>query len=279
MPNALTVDVEDYYQVSAFESVVRRETWASMTSRVEMNVERILTLLAKQGVNATFFMLGCVAERAPQLVRQIAHAGHEVASHGWQHVRVTQQSTDEFKQDVSRTKAVLEDLTGQPVIGYRAASFSIGRSNLWALDVLADVGYRYSSSIYPVYHDLYGMPEAPRFSFRVAAGRLLEIPMTTVRVGGRNIPCGGGGYFRLFPYAFSRWAFKRVNVREGQPAVFYCHPWELDPEQPRIQGIGYKTRFRHYVNLSKMQGRLQRLLNDFSWDRMDRVFGLRSGLA
>lgn len=275
--NAFTIDVEDYFQVSAFESAVGKQQWASMPSRVQANTERILELLALHNVQATFFVLGWVAERAPQLVKQIAEQGHEVASHGREHIRVTEQSPAQFRQDIIWTKALLEDLTGQPVLGYRAASFSIGASNLWALDVIAEAAYQYSSSIYPVHHDLYGMPDAPRFPYRVSYGKLLEIPITTVRLLGRNIPCGGGGYFRLFPYSFSRWAFRRVNAHELQPGVFYFHPWEIDPEQPRIDGISRKARFRHYLNLGRMQQRLQRLLNDFQWGRMDRVFGLREG--
>lgn len=272
--NALTVDVEEYFQVSAFESVISKEKWESMPWRVQANTECILSLFAQHNVRATFFILGWVAERIPQLVRQISDQGHEVASHGRQHTRVTEQSPTAFKHDITWTKALLEDRTGRPVLGYRAASFSIGASNLWALDVIAEAGYRYSSSIYPVHHDLYGMPEAPRFPFRIAGGGLLEIPITTVRILGRNVPCGGGGYFRLFPYALSRWMFRRVNTLERQSALFYFHPWELDPEQPRIDGISRKARFRHYLNLKRMQTRLQRLLGDFRWDRMDRVFGL-----
>jgi polysaccharide deacetylase family protein (PEP-CTERM system associated) len=275
--NAFTIDVEDYFQVSAFESAVGKERWVSMPSRVQANTERILELLALYNVHATFFVLGWVAERAPQLIKRIAEQGHEVASHGREHTRITEQSPAQFRQDITWTKALLEDLTGQLVLGYRAASFSIGANNLWALDVIADAAYQYSSSIYPVHHDLYGMPEAPRFPYRVSHGKLLEIPITTVRLFGRNIPCGGGGYFRLFPYAFSRWAFKRINTHELQPGVFYFHPWEIDPEQPRIDGISRKARFRHYLNLGRMQGRLQRLLTDFQWGRMDRVFGLLEG--
>lgn len=273
--NALTVDVEDYFQVSAFEAAVSRSSWESIPLRVQSNTERLLDMFAHHNAHATFFILGWVAERAPELVRRIASAGHEVASHGWQHVRVTEQTSAEFRHDIGRTKDILEGITGQAVLGYRAASFSIGAGNLWALDVIAQSGYQYSSSIYPVQHDLYGMPEAPRFPFRVAHDALLEIPITTVRGLGRNIPCGGGGFFRLFPYTFSRWAINRVNTLDRAPAVFYFHPWEIDPDQPRIDGITRKARFRHYLNLTRMQGRLQRLLSDFRWHRMDQVFGLR----
>lgn len=268
----MTVDVEDYFQVSAMEGAVARSSWETTPLRVEANVDRILALFAGAGVKGTFFTLGWVAERCPAMVRRIVNEGHELASHGWQHVRVTQQDPEAFREDVVRTKAFLEDLSGEPVHGYRAASYSIGRSNLWALDVLADAGYRYSSSIAPIRHDLYGMPEAPRFRFPAAEGRLVEVPITTLPLLGRNINCGGGGWFRLFPYGFSRWALRRVNEREGQSGLFYFHPWEIDPAQPRPEGLSRRSRFRHYLNLSRMEGRLQRLLRDFRWGRMDEVF-------
>jgi polysaccharide deacetylase family protein (PEP-CTERM system associated) len=239
---------------------------------VEGNTDRILQLFADHDVKATFFTLGWVAERYPQLIRRMIEGGHEVASHGYSHVRVTNQSPEAFRADVVRTKALLEDVSGQEVQGYRAASYSIGASNLWALDVLAETGHRYSSSIYPIRHDLYGMPEAPRFAFQANGGAMLEVPVTTVELFRRNYPCGGGGYFRLLPYAMSRWAMRRVNEHDGQSCVFYFHPWELDPEQPRQAGLGFKTRFRHYLNLRRMEQRLVRLLGDFRWDRMDRVF-------
>lgn len=270
--NAMTVDVEDYFQVSAMEPHVPRAAWETTPLRVQANVERILGLFAEHGVKATFFTLGWVAERHPQMVRRIVAEGHELASHGWEHIRVNTQQPEAFRADVTRTKALLEDLGGVAVNGYRAASYSIGRDNLWALDVLADAGYRYSSSIAPIRHDLYGMPEAPRFAFAAAGGRLTEIPVTTLPLAGRNINCGGGGWFRLFPYGFSRWALRRINQREGQSGHFYFHPWEIDPEQPRPAGVSARTRFRHYLNLERMEPRLRRLLGDFRWDRMDRVF-------
>lgn len=270
--NAMTVDVEDYFQVSAFEPHVDKRDWDHLPHRVEANVDKILQLFDSRDVKATFFTLGWIAQRHPQLVRRIVQQGHELASHGWEHVRVTNQTPQEFRDDVTRTKIALEDVAGTPVQGYRAASYSIGSANLWALDVLADAGYLYSSSIVPIKHDLYGMPEAPRFSFDAADNRLLEIPITTIRLGGRNINCGGGGWFRLFPYAFSRWALQRVNSTERQSGVFYFHPWEIDPEQPRQQGLGVKTRFRHYLNLKRTYTRLERLLDDFHWGRMDHVF-------
>ena len=269
--NAMTVDVEDYFQVSAFEPYVERAAWDEKECRVERNVDRILELFDGHGVKATFFTLGWIAQRYPDMTRRVVEQGHELASHGWSHVRVTQQTQGEFREDVVRTKAFLEDLSGQEIIGYRAASYSIGATNLWALDVLEHTGHRYSSSIYPIKHDLYGMPDAPRFAFRPNKGEFLEFPVTTVRLGTRNFPCGGGGWFRLVPYAGMRWAMQRVNKSDRESAIFYFHPWEIDPGQPRQKGISAKTRFRHYLNLRRMEPRLDRLLGDFSWGRMDEV--------
>jgi polysaccharide deacetylase family protein (PEP-CTERM system associated) len=273
--NALTVDVEDYFQVSAMAPHIARDSWPTQPCRVERNVQRLLALFAQHRAQATFFTLGWVAERYPQLVRDIVAAGHELASHGHAHLRATEQSQPEFSQDVRRAKALLEDISGQSVRGYRAPSFSIGHANPWAFDVLLEAGYSYSSSVYPVQHDHYGMPDAPRFPYAVRPG-LLEIPITTTRVWGRNLPAGGGGYFRLAPYALSRWALRRVNRLDQKPAIFYMHPWEIDPDQPRVPGTSLKTRFRHYVNLNKTEARLARLLSDFQWGRVDRVFGVGS---
>ncbi|HYE37938.1 XrtA system polysaccharide deacetylase [Methylocaldum sp.] len=271
--NAMTVDVEDYFHVSAFEPYIGRDKWDELPCRVERNTDRILQLFAESGVRATFFMLGWVAERYPVLVKRIVNAGHELACHGYSHVRVTRQTPDEFREDVLRAKHLLEDLGGVRVLGYRAASYSIGSKNLWALQVLEDSGFGYSSSIYPVKHDLYGMPEAPRFMFRPCKpDGLLEIPVTTVELGNKKLPCGGGGYFRLLPYQVSRWAIDRVNRKDQQSSVFYFHPWEIDPDQPRQQGISLKTRFRHYLNLSRTELRLRRLLQDFRWNTMAKVF-------
>ncbi len=269
--NALTIDVEDYFQVSAFAPYIERKSWDRCECRVERNVDRILALLAERDIKATFFTLGWIAERYPALVRRIVAQGHELASHGYGHQRVTELDARAFRHDVTHAKALLEDIGGQPVLGYRAPSFSIGAANLWALDVLEDAGYRYSSSIYPVRHDHYGMPDSPRFAHRIR-NRLIEIPPTTVRLFSRNLPSSGGGYFRLFPYAVSRWLLQSVNQRDGEPAIFYFHPWEIDPEQPRVPGIDIKTRFRHYVNLSRNEAKLCRLLDDLRWDRMDRIF-------
>jgi polysaccharide deacetylase family protein (PEP-CTERM system associated) len=271
--NAMSVDVEDYFQVSAFEPYIGRDAWERLPCRVERNTDRILALFGGRGVRATFFTLGWVAERYPDLIRRIVAGGHELACHGYGHIRVTEQTPEEFREDVRRAKQLLEDISGVEVLGYRAASYSIGAKNLWALQVLEELGFLYSSSIYPVKHDLYGMPEAPRFRFKpTQAGKLLEIPVTTIKLANRNFPCGGGGYFRLLPYRVSQWAMTRVNSKDGEPCLFYFHPWEIDPDQPRQQGISLKTRVRHYLNLSKMEGRLNCLLDDFRWDTMANVF-------
>jgi polysaccharide deacetylase family protein (PEP-CTERM system associated) len=271
--NAMTCDVEDYFQVSAFAPYIDRASWPERECRVEANIERILAVFEKNGVKATFFTLGWIAERYPEMVKRIVAAGHELASHGYGHLRASDQSRAEFDNDIRSSKALLEDLGGQAVIGYRAPSFSIGAANLWALDALHEAGYRYSSSIYPISHDHYGMPEAPRFAFYLhGPDGLLEVPITTATLMGRKLPAGGGGYFRLLPYALSRWMMERVNRNDDQPALFYFHPWELDPGQPRPDGLDAKSRFRHYVNIDRMERRLEALTRDFAWDRMDRIF-------
>jgi polysaccharide deacetylase family protein (PEP-CTERM system associated) len=270
--NAMTVDVEDYFQVSAFERHVDKDQWNDWPRRVEDNTLQILELFSSHQVRGTFFILGWVAERHPGLVKAIVQGGHEVASHGWEHIRVNTQAPAAFRADIDRTRKLLQDLSGQPVPGYRAASYSIGASEEWAWEQLAEAGHRYSSSIVPIRHDLYGIPDAPRFLFETPYDGLIEIPITTVPLAGRNINCGGGGWFRLFPYAFSRWAMSRVNRVDGEAGIFYFHPWEIDPQQPRPEGLGMKTRFRHYLNLGRTLGRLQRLLTDFHWGRMDEIF-------
>ena len=271
MTNAMTIDVEDYFQVSAFAPHISRTEWNSKECRVERNVNTILELLDQHNAKATFFTLGWVAERYPQLVRQIVSQGHELASHGYGHERASDQTPESFFTDINLAKILLEDLSGSEVCGYRAPSFSIGSGNLWAYEGLESAGYRYSSSVYPIAHDHYGMPNSPRFAYRVRPG-LIEIPITTVRLFWRNFPSSGGGYFRLLPYALSHWMLNRVNIKDNEPGIFYFHPWEIDTEQPRVEGINKKTRFRHYVNISKMQARLNQLLTDFDWDRMDQVF-------
>jgi len=269
--NALTVDVEDYFQVSAFESHIDRGDWDGTPRRVEANVDRILALLARHDARATFFTLGWLAKRHPAMVRRIVEAGHELASHGYSHGRAHDQQPAEFLDDIRRAKALLEDLSGHEVRGYRAPSFSVGPRNPWAFECIAKAGYRYSSSVYPIRHDHYGAPDSPRFPHEVRPG-LTEVPVSTVRVMNTNLPAGGGGYFRLLPYAVSRWSLARINRVDARPAMFYFHPWELDPEQPRIAGISARTRFRHYLNLDRTEARLARLLRDFRWDCVDRVF-------
>jgi polysaccharide deacetylase family protein (PEP-CTERM system associated) len=272
--NALTIDVEDYFQVSALAPYIPRSDWDRRECRVERNVARILDLLDRHATKATFFTLGWIAERYPHLVRDIVGRGHELASHGYGHKRATDLDELRFRDDIRRAKRVLEDLAGVEVRGYRAPSFSICSANLWAFNCLAAEGYRYSSSIYPIRHDHYGMPEAPRFA-HVAPGGVLEIPATTVRVLNANLPSSGGGYFRLLPYPLSRWMLRRVNAADKEPAIFYFHPWEIDPGQPRVPGIDATTRFRHYLNLGAMERRLERLLGDFRWGRVDHAFGER----
>lgn len=271
--NALTVDVEDYFQVSAFAAHISRESWDQLPCRVERNIDVILAMFADHDVHATFFTLGWIAERYPGVVRRMVAQGHEIASHGYAHQRVSDQDREDFFQDIDRAKRLLEDISGVEVKGYRAPSFSIGRDNLWAQACLKRAGYRYSSSVYPIRHDHYGMHEAPRFAFYPEQGDgLLEVPVTTVRVMNQNLPAGGGGYFRLLPYRISRWCMRRVNELDGRPCIFYFHPWEIDPDQPRQTGVGLKTRFRHYVNLTTMERRLRKLCADFHWDRMDNIF-------
>lgn len=270
--NAMTVDVEDYFQVSAFESAVARANWEICERRVDRNIDAILDLFDERGARATFFVLGWIAERHPALVRRIAAQGHEIASHGHDHRRIHDQTRAAFGADIERSKKLLEDAIGQPVNGYRAPSFSLSDKTPWAYDVLIDAGHAYSSSVYPVRHDHYGAPEAPRFPFPPVPGEpFMEIPITTASVRGKNLPCGGGGYFRLFPYAYTRWGIRRFNSRDGARAVFYFHPWEIDPAQPRMANLTWRTRFRHYTNLRKMANKLHRLLTDFAWDRLDRV--------
>ncbi|MGB3722180.1 MAG: XrtA system polysaccharide deacetylase [Pacificimonas sp.] len=269
----MSVDVEEHFQVGAFENVIERSEWAEHRSRVERNTKAALDLFEAHGVKATFFTLGWVAERVPSLLREIVSRGHEIASHGYAHDRVHSFTPDEFRADLKKAKALIEDAAGAEVIGYRAPSFSIGKANKWALDVLAEQGYRYSSSVAPIQSDHYGWPEAPRFPHRPVAGSdMIEIPVTTVEYMGRRMACGGGGFFRLLPYGFSTWAIDRVNRRERQPTLFYFHPWEIDPEQPRVEGAPLKSRIRHYTNLGVMQAKLEKLLKRFRYGRMDQVF-------
>lgn len=270
--NAMTVDVEDYFQVQAFAHCINRGAWDHFPRRVERNTNLVLDLFAAVGVNATFFTLGWVAQRHPALIRRVVNEGHELASHGWDHTQVHRQDPETFRADIRRTKALLEDIAGVPVTGYRAATFSINARTPWAFAILLQEGHVYSSSINPIRHDLYGMPDAPRAPFRPHPNGVLEIPMTTVRLGGRNLPCSGGGYFRLLPAALYRVGLRHLHRTDRLPGIFYFHPWEIDAGQPRVQGAGWKSRLRHYTNLSRMASNVDRLLREFAWDRMDRVY-------
>jgi polysaccharide deacetylase family protein (PEP-CTERM system associated) len=272
LAHAMTVDVEDWFQVQAYAQAIPRAAWDTLPRRVEENTQRLLDLLQQAGVHGTFFTLGWVAERHPALVRRIVADGHELASHGFGHARADSQTPQEFLADVSRARALLEDLGGVAVSGYRAPTFSIGPANPWAWDMLAEAGYRYSSSIYPVRHDLYGVPDAPRFPYRPRQGGIVEIPMTTLRMFGRNLPCAGGGFFRLLPYRVFRLGLRRFRAHERRGGVFYVHPWEIDPDQPDVPQASRRSRFRHRVNLEATEGRLRLLLRDFAWDRLDVVF-------
>lgn len=269
--HALTIDVEDYFQVQAFADRIDRASWDTIPCRVEANMGRILDQFARAGVHATFFTLAWVAERHPAIIRRIVAEGHELASHGTDHTRVDSQDPEAFRADIRHSKRVLEDIGAVPVQGYRAATFSINTRTPWAFGVLAEEGFTYSSSTYPVRHDLYGAPDAPRAPYRPNGGELWELPMTTWRVGGHNIPCSGGGYFRLLPYALYRLLLRRAVAAQNTPGIFYLHPWEIDPGQPRVPDSSRMARFRHYTNLSRTAARLDKLLRDFSWGRMDRV--------
>ncbi len=273
MRNALTVDVEDYFQVAAFARQVDPATWDRIPLRVERNTERLLDLFAERGVKATFFVLGWVAERCPQLVRTIANRGHEVACHGYSHQLIYAQSPGIFREETFRSKACLEDQVQLPVRGYRAASYSITKRSLWALDVLVDLGFTYDSSIFPIRHDRYGIPDSPRWAYRLSApggGELLEFPPSTLSLLGYRLPVGGGGYFRLYPYSFTRYALDRLNRAERRPFMFYMHPWEIDPDQPVIRS-GWLSMLRHYTNLGRCEERLRLLLRDFRFATVQAV--------
>ncbi len=276
----MTVDVEEHFQVSAFAAVVAREAWATLPSRVEANTGRLLDLFDEAGARATFFVLGWVAERHPALVRRIADRGHEIGSHGYGHRLIYDQQPGEFREEIVRSRKILQDASGQPVAGHRAASFSIGRRNLWALDVLADAGFAYDSSLYPVVHDRYGIPGAPRAIYRVktrSGASLLEVPPSTVRLGRAVLPVAGGGYLRIYPFPFTSWAVRRLNGAESMPAVVYVHPWEVDPDQPRIRASAL-SRFRHYWGLSTTARKLRSLLRRFPFGAMCDVLERRGDI-
>ena len=264
--HAMTVDVEDYYHVAAFNSVIKPENWSTWPSRVEQNTHALLDLYDKHKVKCTFFVLGWVAEKYPGLVKELASRGHEIASHGWSHQLVYSQSPAVFRQETSRSKHLLEDLTQSPITGYRAASYSFTRKSLWALDILAELGFTWDSSIFPIHHDNYGIPGSPTRPYQIKlknGATLNELPLTTTKVLGYSVPAAGGGYFRQFPYFLFRWLFDRASEKQTQPVIFYLHPWEIDPEQPRVPGASWKSNFRHYTNLHRCYARLEQLLNDF----------------
>lgn len=272
MQNALSVDVEDWFQVGAFENVISRDDWDTLECRVERNSDAVLQLFDSAGVKGTFFTLGWVAQRYPALMRRITGAGHEIASHGFAHDRVFTFTPEQFAADIERARKVIEDTSGAKVTGYRAPSFSIDARTPWAHEILAEQGYTYSSSVAPVKHDHYGWAEAPRFAFRPVAGSdFLEVPVTTATIGSRRLAAGGGGFFRLLPYQFSRWAIRQVNMRDARPAVIYFHPWEIDPAQPRVANAPLKSKIRHYTKLDAMAGKLDRLAREFQWERLDTV--------
>lgn len=272
LANALTIDVEDYFQVAALAEAVDRNDWASMEYRVEANTDRLLAMFAERDIKATFFTLGWVAERSRELVRRIRQAGHEIASHGYSHQLIYTQTPEVFREETRRSRQILEDIIGEPVTGYRAASYSITAQSRWALDILAEEGFTWDSSIFPVHHDRYGMPGTPRWPHRLKTDHgheLAEFPLTTLKLPGYTLPIAGGGYFRLFPYWFSQWGLGQIN-RQGQPFVFYLHPWEVDPGQPRLD-VKWFSRFRHYNNLDVCQARLQRLIDRFHFTTMSDV--------
>jgi polysaccharide deacetylase family protein (PEP-CTERM system associated) len=268
--NAFSIDVEDYFQVAALAPAVSRESWPTREYRVEANTERILNLLAEKNVKGTFFVLGWVAEKSPGLVKRIASAGHEIACHGFSHQLIYKQSQTEFREETTRAKRFLEDVIGQPVLGYRAASFSITRESLWALDVLIDLGFEYDSSIFPIRHDRYGIPGASPAIGRISgpsARTLVEFPMSAATFLGVQVPVSGGGYFRILPYWLTRKGLRQINESADRPFTFYLHPWEVDPGQPRVKVSAFST-FRHYTNLHKCEARLRQVLTDFSFSTM-----------
>lgn len=271
--NAFTVDVEDYFQVSAFEHAISPSDWANQEMRVQTSMERLLALLEDNSVKATFFTLGWVAERYPEMVKMMSAQGHEIASHGYWHQRATKQTSKVFKEDVGSARKLLQDITGCEIKGYRAPSFSIDKTNDWVYEVLAEEGYSYSSSIYPVVHDHYGVPDAPRFKYRTSQG-LWELPLSTLQLGQKKLPISGGGYFRLYPYMLTSWAIKRYHAGDQQPYIFYMHPWEIDPDQPRQEGLSFKSRFRHYLNLHRVEPRLRKMLSEFEWGTVEECFEL-----
>ena len=261
--NYLTIDVEDYFQVAAFEKVIQPATWENYPSRVEQNTTRILDLLNTYGVKGTFFIVGWTAERFPGLVKEIVTRGHEIGCHSYQHQKIYNQTPEEFRRDTQKAKDILEQASGRPVVGYRAPTYSITKKSLWAFDILQELGFKWDSSIFPIRHDNYGIPDAPRFAYKMPNHNLIEYPISTALLWGRKIPVAGGGYFRILPYWFTRMALKKINQQEKEPFIFYLHPWEVDLGQPKVSHAGWKSRFRHYHNLGKTEERLHCLLKEF----------------
>lgn len=274
--NYLTIDVEDYYHVSAFEGVVGPDNWGLYESRIERNTNDILDILDSYGVKATFFVLGWIGEKFPGLVKTIHDNGHEIGCHSYLHRLVYNLTPDEFKEDTKKAKDILEQVTGEAVLGYRAPSYSIVNSSLWALDILSELGFVYDSSIFPILHDRYGIPDAPRFKYKIAGNNITEYPISTSMFMGMKVPVSGGGYFRLFPYSFTKMLLNKINIRENQPFVFYMHPWEIDPSQPRVKGISNISKFRHYNNIDKTASRFEKLLVDFKFAPMRKDFTIKA---
>ncbi len=277
--NAMSVDIEDWFQVGAFETVIDRADWDQLEHRVEHNTRAVLSLFDEAGIKATFFILGWVAERYPALIRQIVAGGHEIANHGYDHARVFTLSPDQFRADLERSQKLLEDASGQKVTGYRAPSFSIDQRTPWAHQILAEQGYAYSSSVAPIHHDHYGWAGSPRFAWKpVEQSDLIELPVTTVKLGSRILAAGGGGFFRLLPYALYEQSIRKMQRDDGHGAIFYFHPWEIDPEQPRVKNAPIRSKIRHYTNLKAMRGKLLRAGQEFKWGRVDELAALEAGL-
>lgn len=277
--NAMSVDIEDWFQVGAFETVIDRADWDALEHRVERNTNAVLDLFEEAGIKATFFLLGWVAERYPALMRQIVAAGHEIANHGYDHARVFTLSPDEFRADLDRSQKIIEDTSGQKVTGYRAPSFSIDQRTPWAHEILAEAGYAYSSSVAPINHDHYGWAGSPRFAWKpVDQSGLIELPVTTVKLGKRVFAAGGGGFFRLLPYELYRQSIRKMQRDNGRGAIFYFHPWEIDPDQPRVANAPLRSKLRHYPNLKVMRAKLLRAGQDFKWGRVDELAALEAGL-
>lgn len=272
--NAMTVDVEDYFQVSAFEGVIEKKDWDSISLRVGDNTHRLLDLFAEKGVKSTFFTLAWVAQRCPDVIKRIVDEGHEIASHGLAHRRATTMSRAEFEADVSESTKILQDISGQAILGYRAPSFSVNDTNTWVYEVLVANGFKYSSSTYPIQHDLYGVPKWPRFKHERPEG-IIEIPIPTIKKSDQNVGIGGGGYFRLYPYWLSKKRIQRYMANESAPYSFYFHPWEIDNDQPKVKQANWKSKFRHYVNLSRMEGKLVSLIDDYNWVSMRDAYGIK----